>query len=291
MPSYKDFQIIVSHTADTLYLEHCLDILVNLGFNKSDIWVDGFHAQYSGTDLKQCTTHKEYHGARCFNLLTEATSDYVVIVDSDFFCTDQRFWVKAWDLIQDNYAVSIAKNWCFGIQMLTTPFVAYNRKEALKFIPEKQAWNHLNKTFTQLPDPLFDNLQYMFFIMLYYQKAALIDHWNIGNRAYKFCHLWDSRHTYQYNFDTFNSNTGDHQSNLVYLAHGVSKYLFSHVSGNDIEFDDKMWEYIQIIKDESEEAWMFLIDTMVNMGDQIDFKAPWLDRYRIVADKFQRDVC
>jgi len=275
-------QIVVSHTKTFDYLYHCLDILEQVGFNRRDIWVDGYksHCQELTDKVAKVTTHRLDHGIRCYDILKEATSDYVIIMDSDFFCCDPDFWKDVLEKLTEFPLSSIRRMWYENTYQLTTPFVAYQRKEILRIAPVRAAWNHFIRVFPDMPDPIFDHLQYIFLLAMKNNQAGIIDEWDITKRKYKFCHLWDSRHTYEDNFKDFEGKTIESYISYQYLAHGVSKFIFHYVAGNVPIFEDVVWGYMALIKEKSPKLWKYVQDVVENMGCQVVFKSDWYERFK-----------
>jgi len=295
-----DLTIIISHTQDYCYLNHSLDIFEQLGYKRKDIWIDGyqnFNLQMCGI-VNKVTSHKDPHGAHSYDLLKEATTEYVLIVDSDFFCMDRDFW-KASFLQAESYPiVSIYRPWAsfaesplVPLKMLTTPFVLYKRKEVLDMVPVREVWNHFYYNFPGLPDPVFDHLMFVFLTAMKKGKAIGIDNWIQKDRTFNFCHLWDSRHTYKENFEDFDNNAQAYPVVLEYLSYGVSKYVFQYSAGLISTFEDKLWSYIDRIKASSDDGsngkpWLNVLDTFYNLESTISFKEDWVRRFFPIREKF-----
>lgn len=278
--------LIICYSINHSYLYHCLDIVERIGFKREHIWIDGYKSfcpELIGK-VKKVTTHEQPHGERCYDLLTQSDTDYVIIVDSDFFCCDESFWMEVLNKLQDYIFVSVGKHWYFSLQMLTTPFVAYQRKEALALVPVREAWNHFAHVFPGIPDAVFDHLMYVFFTAMRLGQAVCIDSWeNINNRRFKFCHLWDSRETYKENFDNYEKDVHNNKAvSLTYLTYGISKYIFHYVSTKDTEFDPKVLVYIEKIRAHNTRDWVYIMDTIKNLGHQISFKPDWLRKFNFI---------
>ena len=190
----NDLTIIISHPEDHTYLHFCVDIVEKLGL-KAPIWIDGFRSVAEEYRRRhKVTTHDTHHGLRCFDLLQEATTDKVIIVDSDFFCTDKSFWDTAIAKLETHAIASIASYWYLpNVEVSSTPFMAYNRKEILRIAPLRDIWDHFGYIYPTLPDPVFDHTKFVSLIAAKANKLALIDHWDRTRRTHHFCHLWDSR--------------------------------------------------------------------------------------------------
>ena len=277
-----NLQIVVSHTETFAYLYHCLDILEQVGFNRKDIWIDGYkcHCKEMIGKVAKVTTHELDHGIRCYDIVKEATSDYVIIMDSDFFCCDPEFWKDVLGKVAQFPLSAIRRIWYGNSYQLTTPFVAYQRKEILRIAPVRAAWNHFTRVFPDMPDPVFDHLQYLFLLAMKNGRAGVIDEWDMTVRKYKFCHLWDSRHTYEENFKDFEDQTIDLFTRYKYLVYGISKNIFHYVIGNAPELSDQVWEYMKDIREKYPKMWLeYIQDVIVNMEYHIMFKTDWLERY------------
>ena len=295
-----DLTIIISHTQDYCYLNHSLDIFEQLGYKRKNIWIDGyqnFNLQMCGI-VNKVTTHGDPHGAHSYDLLKEATTEYVLIVDSDFFCMDRGFWDEVFRLSQSYPIVSIYRPWAsfsetpfIPLKILTTPFVLYRRKEVLDMVPVRAVWNHFYHIFPTLPDPVFDHLMFVFLTALKSGRAIGVDNWIQKDRKYNFCHLWDSRHTYRENFEDFDKRVHEDQVILEYLSYGVSKYLFQYVSNLIPVFEDKIWTYIGQIMQASVDKinpkpWLNILDTFSSLESVISFKTNWLERFLLIKEKF-----
>lgn len=283
------FSIIVSHTKDFVYLYHCLDVLEFMGFKKESIWVDGYKCICKDLEgkVKRVTTHTDGHGSRTYTLLDESTSDYVIILDSDFFCCDKRFWDEVINSLERYWIVSIGRPWNFFSEkliMLTTPFVAYDRRAVLKAVPVREVWNHFGIIYPSLPDPIFDHLMFVFFVCQKKNKNCCVDYWE-KREKYSFCHLWDSRHTWEMNIKQFEDLSINEDIRYTYLSYGLSKYVFQYVSGLISKFDPKMWEYMSNL--EQHRSFLNLINTMKYLGPNICFKPEWNLRFNPIKDKFR----
>jgi len=286
-------QIVVSHTKTFDYLYHCLDILEQVGFNRRDIWVDGYksHCQELIGKVAKVTMHELDHGIRCYDILKEATSDYVIIMDSDFFCCDPEFWKDVLGKVAQFPLSAIRRMWYDDRYQLTTPFVVYQREKILQIAPTRAAWNHFIRVFPDMPDPIFDHLQYLFLLVMKNGQAGIIDEWDITKRKYKFSHLWDSRHTYEENFKDFEDPDIDLDVRYKYLVYGVSKYIFHYVAGNAPELNDQVWGYMRDIREKHSKLWLdYIQDVIENLGDQVMFKSDWLERFNTFKLQYSQNL-
>lgn len=283
----KNLTIVVSHPKEHLYLHHCLDILKQLGFNKKNIWVDGYQSYCKEIvgQVEKVTTHQESHGARCFDILSEAKTEFVIIMDSDFFCLDKNFWGEALEQVKFFPFVSIERSWVLGLTILTTPFVAYNREKALNLVPIREAWNHFSHVFPKIPDPVFDHLAFVFFTAMRLKMVFKIDSWE-GNRKYQFCHLWDSRHSYEDNFKDYQNMEISQSLREQYLSYGISKYFFHHIAGRIPIINNKIWDYIKNIE-HNKRCFKEVQDNIENIGYHISFKPTWVERHEDIRQKFR----
>lgn len=250
-------------------LLHALDILNHIGFDKDSIWADGYKSFCPdiGNRVYKNTTHNEPHGTRCYDLLMEVPTDRVIIMDSDFFCTDKNFWKDVKIKLEEFSLISIKDSWLsFPYTNLTTPFVAYNKKVVLEYVPYRDLWNHFGVKYPKMPDPLFDHMKFVFLVALNNKFACAIDSWDLSERKYGFCHLWDSRHSYSENFEAFN-NSAD-ASRYRYIAYGVSKYIFDYSLTGHMPIDHRLHYYVDEIVKNNNRALHDIRDTLLHLGDQ-----------------------
>jgi hypothetical protein len=285
----NNLTVVVTHCEDQVYLLHCLDILRSLTALKGGtIWVDGYGSVYSGSKemVSSVTTHGQPHGVRSFELLSMIKTEFVIVMDADFFCADERFWEATFESLDKSVIVGVGQPWHFSINLPTTPFVAYRRLDVLSMVPEKAAWNHFGHIWPNLPEPLFDHLKFLFLIAASQKLATCIDQWYpVGGRKYSFFHFWDSRHRYEKNFSDFANTALDEKMRHQYLSFGLSKCIFHHLRGELIS--PELWSRIaDAMKYKNQTTNENLMDVMKNLEPQLRARPDWQKKMRDISERF-----
>jgi hypothetical protein len=283
--------IIVTHCQDQSYLHHFLDIVREVPFLRDAyIWVDGCNSKYDGSNstiVRKITSHSSPHGVRCFDLLSEADTDKVIIVDSDFFSVDDKLWQTASDSLCEKDMVSITEQWHGLNNFPTTPFVAYNRDAVLKAAPVRDAWKHFSNLWPTMKQPVFDHGKYVYLSLYISGQTFSADSWRpVEKRKFKFFHFWDSRHTPQANFEDFKINAKVD----AYLAYGINKFIFQSIKNGVSVLPEEIWDYMSLIK-KYDRSPLFVnntVDFMTNFGYQIRFKENWFELFSTIRDEFIR---
>ena len=283
-----DFTLIITHCQNQDYLHHFLDIVKKVPvLSSAKIWVDGWCSAYKGSQaINKVTSHNLQHGERSFDLLNEADTDKVIIVDSDFFSTDENLWSDTLNSLDNYDLISISEPWHCLTTFPTTPFVAYNRKKVIEVIPVRDAWRSFGSIWPRIKFPVFDHCKYAYLSLYLQNKIKCIDTWRpVENRKYKFFHFWDSRHDYAENFKAFEEKQGffEHE----YLSYGINKCVFDYIV-HGLEMPDKIWNYMDRVKKYNVVHFNNIFDMMLNLGFQIEFKNEWHKRFEIIRNEFNQ---
>ena len=236
--------------------------------------------------ISSVTTHGQHHGARSFELLSLVKTEYVIVMDSDFFCTDEGFWRAAFEGLEKHAIVGIGQPWHFSINLPTTPFVAYGRQSVLSMVPEKAAWNHFAHVWPNLPNPVFDHLKFLFMTATIQNQALSIDQWHpVNDRKFSFFHFWDSRESFGKNFSDFADTRIDEAVRYKYLSFGISKALYHHVGGGALI--PEFWNRVaDVMKYPNKTLIENIIDVMKNLTPQLGGRPEWQRELEVISGRF-----
>ena len=296
----KLFTLYVSYVKDYVYLQHFSDIIKRLPFfDNANIGFDGWFCkdvempsvrdapiQSLGIPVWKHEYHKTPHGERCYELLEQAETDIVFIVDSDFFCTDERLWKDALNQFAnpDVYMVSLSDYPWHGMSNFpSTPFSAYRRKEVLEYIPVKKLWNHFGKVWPELKQPVFDYMKFVYFSLYINGHTYCID--SIAPRQstkYQFYHLWDSRDTPEENFRRFDKDPGL----TTFLMFGLCKFFFRMIREGNRVIPDFIWVYIDRMRSDGY-PYCYLVDFFNRFESQIYFNLPWVETFKAIRQQWE----
>lgn len=296
------FTLYISHTKDPDYLYHFSDIIKRIPFlmENAIINIDGWFRvdeempavrdvlkDSLSIPIQEKTYHNTPHGERCYELIEQAKTDLVFIVDSDFFCCDERLWLEAYNKLKGNpeiYLVSLFQQWNWIPDLPTTPFCGY-RKKVLEYVPERKLWNHFGKIWPELKQPVFDFMKFVFLSLYKDNRTYCVDamNWPGSNLKFKHYHFWDSRDFYEENFANYEREKNG--STTMYMVYGLSKYFFKAVKTKKLETPEFLWEYIRSIKDNSF-YYGFIVDFFKNFEDQIYFRPDWVENFKILKKQF-----
>lgn len=294
------FTLYISYTKDSDYLYHFCDIVKRIPFlNNAKIIIDGWFNKEDeetlvknidwgalGIPFEKKMIHNISHGERCFELLEQADTDIVFIVDSDFFCLDERLWVDAYSKLISSpeiYLVSLYQDWNWIKDLPTTPFMAYRRKEVLDFVPEKMLWNHFRKIWPNLKQPVFDFMRFPFVSLYMSGHTHCIGAMNPAtNLSYNHYHFWDSRHFPEENFKDFDKEiTG---STAMFMVYGISKYLFKLIKSGQGTIPEFILNYMKYAKD-SPYYFAYIKDFFNNFEKQI-LDPTWANNFKAIKNQF-----
>jgi len=266
----KNLTVYISYVEDTRYLKHCLSIINNIEFfNDIKINLDGWKTHgvselEKNPKIDSMTSHSEWHGTRLFNLLKEASTEKIMVFDSDFFCSDPLFWENACKMSDSFPLVSVGRKWYFNTEMPSTPFLILT-KDLLEILPEPLLWNHFGRFYPEVPYPIFDNMQYLFLICMIKKLFGCVDSWYpLERRKYKIYHLWGSLASTDSDFDKYKS-----KGNKLYLVRYICKSIFFFCLGES-ELPKEIWQYINIIQELKPHPIFFdLLDIVYNLEYQV----------------------
>jgi len=296
------FTLYISHTKDLDYLYHCCNIVKRIPFlQDAIIGIDGWYCKDAEKPLVQSVNydalgmnigmkacHKTPHGERCFELLRQAETDIVFIVDSDFFCLDERLWIDSYNKLISSpeiYLISLFQDWNWIKDFPTTPFTVYKRKEVLNFVPEKILWNHFGKNWPGLGQPIFDFMRYPFLSLYMNKHTFCMDAMNpAGNLKYGHYHFWDSRDFPEENFKAFDQEING--STAMFMIYGVCKYLFKLIKSGQREIPKFIINYIEYAK-RSDYYFSYIKDFFNNFGGQI-YDPDWINAFNSIKVQFDR---
>lgn len=261
----NDLSIIVTH-CDNFYLKECLSILCRIKVLKGlSIQTDGFRNLYTGDGVDKKTSHNLCHGYRAYELVRDCTTKKILIMDADFFCADEAFWVDAIESSKKYDLVSIGSLWKGLFILPTTPFFICDCKRMLERVPVQDLWGHFLEKWPELGAPIFDHMKFPFLTAK--DSTKCIDHWHpFSQRKYSFFHFWDSRHSFLQNFKDFNEGRGS----LEYLSYGVSKSIYFYSKKGE-ELPERIWSYIELLASADTDYLRNVRDVMANLYPQLNY--------------------
>lgn len=263
--------VVITKPQISDYLQLCYDAIKPI-FDNVDYWIDNYISEevskFSGI-LKESpgqelifpynhhyvkpenfegivATHMDSHGHRVFDLLNEIKSKYVIILDSDFFCNDAKFWEKAILLLQEKLMVSVSNTEFKYTKSLTdlpfihfrgfryedfptTPFLGFRREEILEFAPDRKAWGHFGDVF-RIKDPIFDNMKYISFSLHRNDKVGYVDVWGpLNKREFSFFHFWDSRNKIEDDLKIIDNKDFDEIYRIMHLSYVICKVILKYM--------------------------------------------------------------
>lgn len=268
-----DITVYISYTKNIQYLDRCLKIIEGLKFfNDVKVNLDGWKAPFvdhhkTNPVVDRIYTHAEGHGSRYYSWLRNSDTERVMFFDSDFLCSDNSFWEKAWLMSGEYPLVSIGRKWHWGLILPSTPFLIL-RKDLLGVLPERALWDHFGRSFPEIPDPLFDNMQYLFLLVMKRKMFGCVDVWYpLGERIHKFYHLWGSLSTPQEDIDRY-YKTGEN----LFLGRWVCKIILLTVL-NEKSLDIDIWTSVdKIVSMYPHHTSLDLLDLFRNVQYQLGEK-------------------
>lgn len=229
----EDITIIMNHVADNSYTDYCLRTVKSLEiFKGTKIYLNGYNCLYNGLEfVNKKFSHSLCHGESIYNILKTIPTKYALIMDADFFCTDNVFWGDCLKLLDKKKLVSISRKWQLLKRVPSTPFMLLDKDYAVELVPEKKLWNIFSHNWP-LKYYMFDNMQFLFLIMHYLNSSVCIDSWfPLNERKYKFFHFWDMRDSVDRNINDFINNRLDIYNRYQYLAYALNKRSFEYIIG------------------------------------------------------------